>query len=363
MAAPGLWAQFHRLFRWLRYLLIATSVLFALLLLAEAARLYQLAATAHPTLGYAWLLLIAAGGLLVGIPAYRFFQVPRVVKPPAIPEPKDLTLVHLRAEARYLDRYLANCLRNSELQNKVEDIRNARIELAEYSARLLNAGEGQLAELDGELREWAATTVSGILADVDKKAERIIYQEALTVGVGTAASPNGTLDAFVMLWRTVNLVSRLAVLYYGRPGPLGTLAICRDVSLAVALAGYLQSFTDSLGGLLAKSLGGVTGVVAGPLVEGLTNALVVVRIGYIAKERCRSFRDWDVRTRRSAVIAALNATQKVAVGLSSEIVRKVGVGVGAVAGAAASSVAQVANDLGQKISSLFRGKKKSPSES
>ena len=137
-----------------------------------------------------------------------------------------------------------------------------------------------------------------------------------------------------MLWRSVNLVSRLAVLYYGRPGFWGTLAICRDVSIATALAGYLQNVTDSLGNLLAKSLGGVTGVVAGPLVEGTTNALVLVRIGYIAKERCRSFRQWDVSTRRSALLRALKATQKVAVGLTTEVLRQVGGGLGAMAGAA-----------------------------
>lgn len=375
--SPGIWSQIHRWIRWLKIICHAVVILFVVLLLAEAVRLYQVAASVHPFLGYASILLMAAVSLLVVIPAYRFFEVPRAVKPPAIPAPSDLRVVHLRAEVRFLERYLANCARNPEFEERRDEIARARDELGEMAARFRGAGEGQVEELSQELHRWTEKSMVSILGDVDRKAEQVIYQEALNVGLATAASPNGTLDAFVMLWRSVNLSSKLAVLYYGRPGVWGTLAILRDVSIATATAAYLHKVSDSLGKVVARTIGGIAGLVAGPAVEGVTNALVLIRIGYLTQERCRSFRKWDTRARKSALIAALNATQKVALGLSTEIVRQVGSGLGMVAGVAASGISHAAEaagrgiatatgsalnaaaDLGQRITSVFRTKKDS----
>ena len=108
------------------------------------------------------------------------------------------------------------------------------------------------------------------------------------------------------------------------------------------MAGYIQNLTDSLGSIVAKSVGGVAGVVAGPAMEGTTNALVLIRIGYLAQERCRSLRRWDACARRNALVSALASTQKVAFGLTAEIVRQAGVGLLTVGGAVASGVANLA---------------------
>lgn len=350
--APGLWDQFHRMIRWGKTLLYVSFGLLAFILLAEASRVHALAAAIHPWMGHVSLVAMGVGLALVGYPAVQFLKMPRVVDPPPVPEREQVGLRHLRAEHRYLDRYLLNCDRNPEFSSRHEGILRARAELAELGKRLASATENNAAEMDRELCAWTRTRMSAVLAETDERADRMIYQEALAVGLATAASPNGTLDAFVMLWRSVRLVSQLSVLYYGRPGVWGTLLVCRDVSVATALAGFLQNVTDSLGGLLAKSLGGATGVVAGPAVDGVTNALVLIRIGYLAKERCRSFRHWDAQTRKSALGSALNATQKVAVGLTMEILRQVGGKLGMVAGMVASGVGSAAGKLGTATESI-----------
>ncbi len=377
-AAPSsLLDQFHRWLRWARWALWAAAGFFVLVALFEGVRLFQTAYGVHPAFGYLTIAGILAAGALIAWPIWRFLHVPRVVRPPAVPASDELGIDHLRAEVRYLERYLTACRRNEELADQAQLIDEARTDLRRLAVRVRSGTDAQAAELGRELTAWTGERMTTILADLDARAEKLIYREALAVGVGTAASPNGTLDAFVVLWRSVNLASRLAVLYYGRPGLWGTLAICRDVSLATAAAAYLQNVTDSLGGLLARTIGGVTGVVAGPAVEGITNALVVVRIGYLARARCRSFREWDPETRKSALSAAFDATQKVAVGLTTEILRTVGGGLGVVAEAAASSVGYVAGaavdtvtsaaesaknaavDLGQRVGLL---KKKAPDE-
>ena len=352
-ARPQALAFWNRILRWARWLKFGATtvvVLFFVLLAAEATRFYFLVRDVHPLLGYGVLALVGAGSLLLAIPAYRFFSVPRALTPPSNPPFAEMTMTHLRAEVRFLDRYLRNCRRNPEFADKWEEIDRARDEL---DGLMRKAGRGgSIAELNDKLVRWTGRRMAAVLGDVDERAERLIYQEALAVGIGTAASPNGTLDAFVMLWRSVNLASKLAILYYGKPGPMGILAICRDVTIAVVSAAYLDTFSDSLGRVLTKTVGGVTGVVAGPAVEGVTNALVVIRIGYLTKERCRSFRYWNQNAQRSAFVKALQATQKVAIGLTTEIFRQVGTGLGAVADVAAKNIAEAAGAAAKRVGSV-----------
>ena len=111
----------------------------------------------------------------------------------------------------------------------------------------------------------------------------------------------------------------------------------------------MQGFTESLGGLALNTFGGVAGAVAGPVAEGVTNALVMTRIGYLARARCRSYRRWTTVQQKSALAEAFVATQKVALGLTGEILRRTGTGLGAVAGAAASGVVHVAEATREKL--------------
>lgn len=353
-AIPTLMDQFNSALTWGRRLALAVTGMCLVLFIAQGAWLYQTAAAIHPLAGVGSLLLMGAGITLVIIPAREFFRMPVAVRPPAIPSRGAMNLGHLAAEIRYLDRYLSNCRRNPEFASKTRAIDAARTQLAQLLARSQASPPPSVDPFDVELTAWVKATIPPILSDLDRKADRLIYQESLTVGLATAASPNGTLDAFVMLWRGVRLVSQLASLYYGRPGLWGTLAICRDVSVATAFAGYLQNVTDSLGTVLARSAGGMAGLAAAPAVDGVTNALVLIRIGYLARERCRSFRQWDTAEQRSALITALAATQKVAVGLTTEILRqatsRLGQAAGAMAGGIGRAGAVAADKMGIAVS-------------
>ncbi|QDU60621.1 hypothetical protein Pan216_14680 [Planctomycetes bacterium Pan216] len=354
-----LWNHLHRFLATAKLVLFGLSIVVSIVFLGEVTRLYEMTHSIHPFVGYLYISVVVGGVLLVAVPVIRFLLLPKVVEPPKIPEADSVRPSHLRAEAKYMERYLKSCSTNEQLKDKSDLIANARDELAKLSANLI-VSEAPAGERVTELAAFGERTIPPILVDVDNKVDRLIYQESLAVGVATALSPNGALDAFVMLWRSVRLVTEIAVLYYGRPGFLGTFAICRDVSIATALAGVLQNVTDSLGNLLARSVGGLTSAVAGPVVDGSTNALVLIRIGYLAKERCRSLRRWDARTRKSAIISALKATQSIAFGVTSEIARCVGGGIVNVAGKAADSAYSFAAGIGQSINSVFRANKPEP---
>ena len=348
----SVFSQIPKYIRWAKAGVGVVAFFFALSILSEGFRLYRFAADIHPIAGYGSLLLMAVCLGLVGFPILRMIQLPRIVEPPKLPENGKIERKHLLAECRYLDRYLANCARNPEMASQWEDIRVSQSEVVQMRTKIKSAADAEIPGLETELWKWSEKALGRVLDDVDQKVDRMIYREALAVGVATAASPNGTLDSFVMLWRSVKLVSQISVYYYGRPGVLGSLAVCRDVSIATALAGFLQNATQTLGGLVANSVGGVTGVVAGPAVDGITNALVLIRLGHLAKNRCRSVRQWDAATRQFAVIDALAATQRIAVGLSAEILRQAGTGAVAVAGAVVSGLASAANAAAEGLGNV-----------
>jgi putative membrane protein len=335
-----LWSSLDPVFRWARRAVTITAVLVFGFVLLEAIRLYQTLAGIHPWIGVAALLGLGVALALVIAPAWRFIQMPRVVEPPPLPADGRLDRSQLSAEIRYLDQYLANCQTNYAFATQMMTIASARQELHVLAADARNATSQNIEPILKRLRDWSDRSMDRALADVDDRADRLIYQEALSVGLATAASPNGVLDAFVMLWRSVRLVSELGLLYYGRPGFWGVMAICRDVAAAVAVAGTMQNVSNSLGNILAGTLGKAGGLLAGPAVDGITNALVLIRIGHLAKERCRSFRRWDAATRQNAILSALSATQSVGFGLASEILRRVGSGVGALANGLASKLGE-----------------------
>jgi putative membrane protein len=336
-------SQLLAVWRWIKIFAGVVVVVFALSILLQVVTFVRMAYDVHPAVGWAVGIGVVAGlGLLIGAPIATYLRTPKVVQPPTIAEPDAPTAGDLHAIVNYLDRVLCHAESNPAFAETRDKIPAARAELSTFRSRIrpMTGVEGQA--LDREIAAWSEGTLGPIWKPVNKQVERLIYSEAVNVGVATAISPNGTLDAYLMLWRSTNLIAQIATIHYGRPGLFGTLAVCRDVAAATAVAGTIQSVSDSLGNIAMHSVGGAAGVLAGPVSEGITNALVLTRIGYLADARCKSYRSWSPSQQRHALMTAIGATKRVALGLSTEIMRKAGVGLGAVAEAAAAGVAAVA---------------------
>jgi uncharacterized membrane protein YcjF (UPF0283 family) len=221
------------------------------------------------------------------------------------------------------------------------DLHSAIDEAEALRDRLGRIDPGALDEAMRDIEAFERTRVAALLRPLDAEAERVIRNEALGVGVATAVSMNGTMDAFIVLWRNVNLVSKIARIYYGRPGPRAGLAIFRDVAATALLSNYLEGVTDHVGGLLGNWAGSVAGVVAGPLLDGGANALMTVRIGYLAKARCRSFQAWTDRHRRNVLIQCLKMTKDVSISILAEIARQTGGIFGGVIGGATAATGTI----------------------
>jgi hypothetical protein len=326
--------------RYASYALIGVTVWFLALRVADGARFF---ADIHPALGWAFLaVVLAACAWFLGRPIARFLRVPVALRPPRLPASAERTPRDLVRHLVFVERYVLSLARNIEWKGAAPEAEAVAAECRALAARAATAPPADLPALVLEVAVIERRRVGALLAPLDARASEIIRGEALAVGVATAVSFNGTVDAFLVLWRNLNLVSRLANLYYGRPGTRGTLAILRDVSAATLASAYLQDVSEAAGGALGTMVGKSAGALAGPLLDGAMNAVVTARIGYLAKARCRAFAAWTERTRVQVLQDALSEAALVTTGLVGDLLRTVGGGLfrwpGRVFGAVTSTV-------------------------
>jgi hypothetical protein len=330
MAAPL--SDFGRvlraLFRFGRYVSYGVIGLLAVFLAFRVAEIHAFLAGIHVALGIAFLVVFAVlFAWLVGRPIYRFWRVPAAMRPPVLPPMAEREARHLAKHMDFVERYLRGLLDNPAWEGAPEAVEAAIARCRALRDESAGADRAAVADLSARIRRLERETVERLLEPLDRKARQVIRQESLGVGIATAVSWNGTMDAFIVLWRNCNLVSRVARIYYGRPGPRGTLSILRDVSAAAIASAYLQDLTESAGGAVGSVFGKTVGALGGPLLDGAMNGVVTMRIGYVARARCRAFSGWNETTRKEAVTGAMKEAAAFSKDLVTEIVKTVGGGI------------------------------------
>ncbi len=320
-------AVMRTLFRFLRfasYTLIGFMAFFLVMRVAEAYRFFR---DMHAWAGVAFLVVFAALFLwFIGRPIYRFLRMPVAVRPPKLPPEAERTPAHLVKHLAFVERYVKNLLENPAWEGSIDQVHETAAACRALRQEAAGATPEQLKALIAKTHRIENESVAKLLAPLDKKVREVIRNEALGVGVATAVSWNGTVDSFIVLWRNCNLVSRIARIYYGRPGVRGTFSILRDVSAATLASAYLQDVSEAAGGALGSVFGKTVGAVAGPVMDGAVNSIVTLRIGYVAKARCRAFDAWTERTTVSAVGDALKEAGMFSKEVVTEVVRTVGGG-------------------------------------
>jgi hypothetical protein len=337
-----------RLFRWASTLSLGFIAVMVVLLGFRIAEVHAAIADVHPLFGWAFLLALGLLlYLLIGRPLIRFLRMPVVMNPPKLPEPEARKPVHLVKHLAFVERYVAALPRNPAWEGEGVDVEAALSECRALAADAGTATEEDLPRLTKRLEKLEQGTVSRLLEPLDRKAADAIRSEALRVGLATAVSPYGTLDAFLVLWRNVNLVTRVATIYYGRPGTRGTLRVLRDVSMATMLGAYLQELGEIAGDMAGSLVGKTAGFMTGPLMEGCLNAVATLRIGYVAKGRCRAFNAWTSKSAPRIARAAIAEAAHFSAGLVKDVVTTVGGGVLSLTG-------QALRGLVDKVTGIFR---------
>ncbi|MEZ5997490.1 MAG: YcjF family protein [Hyphomonas sp.] len=319
-------SQWARGWKYLKWSVTALIVIAFFVVIGQGFLYYRMFDDVHPGLGYAYIVILAAIlGVLVGRPLLSFLAMPVAARPPSIvidpktPDPKALA-ERLRYDLRYLKMMDANPLVAEERAAIAEGMAKCR-------ALIDRAGRATSAEalmVSADLEAFEKEHIEALLKPLDQQVNKLIHAEAVGVGVATAVSMNGTVDAFIVLWRNANLVARISRIYFGRPHLMGSLRILRDVAAIVVVSRALEDVTDITGDVIGGLLGRMGGLVAGPIMDGGVNAMMTLKLGYLAKRRCRSFKGWSAGQAKAISAEALSEVKEESGSVVTDLLKGVG---------------------------------------
>ena len=317
------WAQGWRVVK------VAASVVVGiafLIVIGQGYLFYRLFDDIHPVAGLVYIVVLTAAlAWLVARPVAAFLSMPVAAKPPDIlidpkaPDPKAIA-ARLTYDIRYLKMLAANPEVSAEAAQIEESIAKGRA----LAARAGRATPEEAFALSIDLQTFEREHIEALLAPLDRKVKQIIHAEAVGVGVATAISMNGTVDAFIVLWRNANLVARVSRIYFGRPHLMGSLRILRDVAAIVVAARALEDVTDITGEVVGSLLGRMGGLIAGPVMDGGINAMMTLKLGYLAKRRCRSFKGWTAVQAAAISEGALQEVKAESGSVIADLMKRVG---------------------------------------
>jgi putative membrane protein len=240
----------------------------------------------HPALGWT---TAALAGLLVGLVSWIIARELR-------------GYLHLRVFVRLREGF-------EELKERPGDReleREARGEIEGLLRYLAKAGEPSLLvdiqrvrermDLAEDPLEWRQDLERVLLGPMDEQTEALIRREAVNVGLATAISPSGFIDAVIVAWRNFRLVKEIAGIYRVRAGAYGTYLILRRTVASIAVADLAHEASIALLGT-TRSL---TSFLGKPLTQGLANATMTTLVGLKAQDQCRPLVLPDERKRSIA---------------------------------------------------------------
>ncbi len=193
--------------------------------------------------------------------------------------------------------------RSASVSSSIESLFSSREELA-WPRRRLREHRGDV--LDA--RDLLILTEREMLRPIDAQARALIAVSVRRVAMVTAVSPSAILDVGFVALENLGMLRRLATLYGGRPGFLGSLRLGRLVLGHLALTGGVALGEDVVQQLVGH---GLTARLSARLGEGIMNGAFTGRIGIAAVDLCRPLPFIEAeRPRLRDFIAELRAARR-----------------------------------------------------
>ncbi|MCF6306279.1 MAG: TIGR01620 family protein [Rhodobacteraceae bacterium] len=153
-----------------------------------------------------------------------------------------------------------------------EELRWARQTVKEREAELLDADALlDLAELE-------------MMAVLDSQARAEVEIASRQVAAATALIPMALADVLIALGSNVSMVRRIAGIYGGRAGVLGSWRLLRAVAAHLVATGAMAIGDDLIGSVAG---GGMVSKISRRFGEGVINGALTARVGIAAMEVCR----------------------------------------------------------------------------
>lgn len=129
-----------------------------------------------------------------------------------------------------------------------------------------------------------ALAETDLLAPLDQVATREVEAAARQVATVTALVPIALADVIAALTANLRMIRRIATIYGGRGGTLGSWRLIRAVFSHLVATGAVAVGDDMLGSVAG---GGILSKLSRRFGEGLINGALTARVGVAAIEVCR----------------------------------------------------------------------------
>lgn len=129
-----------------------------------------------------------------------------------------------------------------------------------------------------------AQAETDLLAPLDTAAQREVEAAARQVATVTALVPLALADVATALTANIRMIRRVAEIYGGRSGTLGSWRLTRAVMAHLVATGAVAVGDDMLEPLLG---GSILGKLSRRFGEGMVNGALTARVGAAAMEVCR----------------------------------------------------------------------------
>lgn len=123
-----------------------------------------------------------------------------------------------------------------------------------------------------------------LLAPLDAAASKEVEQAARQVATVTALVPLALADVVTALVANIRMIRRIAEVYAGRSGTLGSWRLTRAVMAHLVATGAVAVGDDLLSSIAG---GSVLGKISRRFGEGMVNGALTARVGIAAMEVCR----------------------------------------------------------------------------
>ncbi|MCP3969997.1 MAG: TIGR01620 family protein [Rhodobacteraceae bacterium] len=150
----------------------------------------------------------------------------------------------------------------------------------DWGRQRLQERQADVFDADGYL----ALAEAELLAPLDAAAQAEVEAAARQVATVTAVVPLALADVAVALTANMRMIRRVAEVYGGRSGTLGSWRLTRSVLTHLVATGAVAVGDDLIGSVAG---GGVLSKISRRFGEGVVNGALTARVGVAAMEVCR----------------------------------------------------------------------------
>ncbi|WP_136637488.1 YcjF family protein [Pseudooceanicola onchidii] len=166
-----------------------------------------------------------------------------------------------------------------DFAGQLDAMYRGRAELEWHHARFVERKDDQF-DAPGVL----ALAEAELLAPLDRLALREVEAAARQVATVTALVPLAFADVIAAMTSNIRMIRRIAEVYGGRSGTLGSLRLTRAVMTHLVATGAVAVGDDMIGSVLG---GNVLARLSRRFGEGVVNGALTARVGVAAMEVCR----------------------------------------------------------------------------